>query len=263
MHNFTDNREVGFCANIKLALNCLHYHPNIDDWYFNINNPLYGTGNIWEKYIIQNTLGNSVLNWNQEFNKISFEENGTVKSTDWILGYDSNERDKFESKDFVKTFKELITQLKFTDEIHEEINKYSLLIDSNTVGIHIRMRDHLNEGHGYKQEDKLELDSIINTIKNQTNKVFVISDNAEVYDRFQSSIENVIFIDNKKQYSNNKLGLHYQPLNEEEKNYLLKILLVEINLLSKCSCINKIFILLFFAPNLILCKQSTKAKTFK
>ena len=235
MNTLFDNRHAGLFSNFKLVLNCLKHHPNINDWHFHLNNSLYGKGNVWNKFIDQNTSSNSLIHWDQGNVKINFVSENKIKSIDWILGYPSDDRDKYENKEFIGVFKNLIHQIQFKKEILEEVEKHKHLINPNTVGVHVRMRDHLTSGHGYNQEYKLNLNEVIHKIQSTGKDVFIVSDTHDAYNLFSSQIKNVKFIDDKEQYENNKMGLHFLPLSNEEKEKMLKTLLVEVILLSKCS----------------------------
>jgi hypothetical protein len=97
------------------------------------------------------------------------------------------------------------------------------------------MKDHLTTGHGYGQEKNLNLDYVIEKIKENKNDVFIVSDDYNAYKIFSKEIPNIKFLDNKKEFVDYKSGLHFLPLLNKEKEQMLKTLLVEIILLSKCS----------------------------
>jgi len=239
MYTFLDdNRQVGFCGSIKLVLNCLLVNPNINEWYFKQTNPLYGSGNIWEKVTNQDPKVSenlSFINWIGGPNRVKYMEDGKIQSTDWILGYDTNERDKYESKDFISIFRSLIKEIKFKDEIYNDVNKNLHLINNDTIGVHVRLKSHLKYGHGANQESNLDIDGLINKIKLQNKKVFLISDEAWVYDKFIENLSDVTYFDTKNKYKDLQCDLGYISESEEEKYELLKNLLIEIHLLSKCS----------------------------
>jgi len=235
MYTLLDKRDAGFCSSLKLILNCLKEYPAVDDWYFDIQNTLYGKGNIWDKVVVQKNKSSRSIYWDQGNFKINFLNHGIQQSINWELGYNSNERDKYESKEFIEVFRSSMSQIKFREEILEEVETYKYLINGDTIGVHVRMRDHLNQGHGFKQEENLDLQYVINKIKLSGKNVFLVSDSAKAYSIFSSQLNSLTFIDNKNAYENEEVGLHFLPLSDTSKEKMLKILIVELILLSKCS----------------------------
>lgn len=191
----------------------------------------------------------NINNWEvvfeQPFDIKKKDVNSLEKCTDWDLGpplysYGGDDRKRFQDINFVTSQRKIIKKYakpktEFINKVKEFLNPYK---GKKILGIHRRGRDHFTSGHASGQGNKINekyIKSIVDKYIDNYDYLFVTSDEKETYESLNCLYPGkVIFFDNKEKFKNNDVGIHSLNLSEEEKIEVIKSLMMEVFILSKC-----------------------------
>jgi len=191
----------------------------------------------------------NINNWEVVFEQPFGIDKETADSleicTDWDLGqslygYGGDERKKFQDIDFVNTQRKIIKKYAkpkrdFINQVDNFLKPYK---GKKILGIHRRGRDHFTNGHASGQGNKINREyvkSIVDKYIDNYDYLFVTSDEKETYVSLNDFYPGkVIFFDNKEQFKNTDVGIHSLNISEQEKIEVIKSLMIEVFILSKC-----------------------------
>jgi hypothetical protein len=242
-NNFTlyHERNVGFGASFVTVLCLIDYciEHNIKA-FFDIRNVGYSdiSENNWDLVFEQpltNKKPSMVISSDFPFSElVNFGEKY------WKLNYDSKEREKFCDSRFISHYKNICKEyITIKKDVIDVVENYLKSYNGKKIlGVHKRNKDHLTTGHARNQEHLLTFDhifSIIDEVIDDYDYLFLMSDEYYNYETFLEKYNNkLIFFDNKSKYKDVVNALNYVTENIEEKHNLLKNLISEILILSKC-----------------------------
>lgn len=231
---------VGYGSNISVAFSTIkHCLTNNLQCHINIINPMYGNPNqnLWD------------LCFNQPFG-IEIDSNYNIENTTdpFKSGYweysTKEDLKKVRDNEFIKQEQDIYKkyfQIKDQSVISSLENFSQRFGDKKILGMHRRGRDQLAGGHAKNQKDKLNLTYLFEVVDSEIDGfdyLYLSSDEHYIYKNFEKRYGNkLLFLDTKEQIPDSDEGLHYFSINQsdEQKNIMLKILLTEMLLLSKCS----------------------------
>lgn len=236
-----DNRQVGFGSSITVAFSTIKYCiKNNQKCHINIENIMYGTKNqnLWDLFL------------EQPFNiKIDIEEYNVNNTTNpFILNcWEYPDMDvalkKLRDNNHIREYQEIYKKYFITKtEILTAIDNFCQNFENKKIlGIHKRGRDQFsNRGHGRGQKEKLNINYIFSIVDREIEKydgLFLTSDENYVYKEFSKRYgKKLIFLDSKDNIPYPDKGLHDIFINHEVeiKNKLLKMMILETIILSKC-----------------------------
>lgn len=230
------NSPDGFGSNFFTVLTAINHCINQNlSAYVNVINKSYSSENenCWE-IIFEQPFG---LKKDKTKSRQVYEAWGLGQS---LFSYDGDTRNKFQNRQFVQTQRNIVKNyIKPHQYLIEKVEEFLAPYKNKKIlGVHKRGRDHFSSGHASGQGHKMAEDYIKGVIDQHIDNydyLYLISDENEVYKFLKNYYsDKFIYFDDKKEFNENQTGLHFLNLDINVKTQMLRNLMVEVFILSKC-----------------------------